>query len=132
MILNNFGLIYSRIFLWTKGCFSISDNWYVGQKVVMWFNGEQEFQFLSCLLSVAKGGGLIKPFSVDEVKAVVWDFDSFKSPGREGVNFGFIKEFWHDLKDDITRFVSEFHHNGKLAKGINSTFIALIPKVDSP
>jgi len=29
-------------------------------------------------------------------------------------------------------FVSEFHHNGKLVKGINSTFIVLIPKVDNP
>jgi len=30
------------------------------------------------------------------------------------------------------RFVSKFYRNGKLAKSINSTFIALIPKVDSP
>jgi len=30
------------------------------------------------------------------------------------------------------RFLVEFHHNGKLTKGINSTFIALIPKVLSP
>jgi hypothetical protein len=26
----------------------------------------------------------------------------------------------------------EFHRNGELTKGVNSTFIALIPKVDSP
>jgi len=30
------------------------------------------------------------------------------------------------------RYISEFHRNGKPAKGINSTFIALIPKTDSP
>jgi hypothetical protein len=30
------------------------------------------------------------------------------------------------------RFTSQFHRNGKLAKGLNSTFIALIPKVESP
>jgi len=29
------------------------------------------------------------------------------------------------------RFLREFHRNGKLTKGINSTFIALIPKVSS-
>lgn len=29
------------------------------------------------------------------------------------------------------RFMGEFHRNGKLSKGVNSTFIALIPKIDS-
>jgi hypothetical protein len=75
---------------------------------------------------------LVKPFSFEEVKSVVWDCDSFKSPGPDGVNFGFIKEFWLILKEDIMRFIMEFHRNGKLARGINTTFIALIPKVESP
>jgi hypothetical protein len=82
-------------------------------------------------LSVSEGGGLIIPFSVEEVKATVWDCDNYKSPGPDGVHFGFIKEFWPILKDDLMRFVTEFHRNGKLTKGINSTFIALIPKVDN-
>ncbi|XP_024642310.1 uncharacterized protein [Medicago truncatula] len=80
-------------------------------------------------LSVSEGVSLIKPFSVQEIKEAVWDCDSHKSPG---INFGFIKEFWIEMKDEIVRFVSEFHRNGKLSKGINTTFIALIPKVDSP
>jgi hypothetical protein len=29
------------------------------------------------------------------------------------------------------RFIFEFHQNGKLNKGINFTFIVLIPKIDS-
>jgi len=81
---------------------------------------------------VVEEGGLTKLFSMDEVKEVVRDCDSFKILGPDGVNFGFIKEFWLDLKDDLMRIVSEFHHNGKLAKGINTTFIVLIPKVDNP
>ncbi|GAU13437.1 hypothetical protein TSUD_127330 [Trifolium subterraneum] len=36
------------------------------------------------------------------------------------------------LKIDLLNFFAEFHHNGKLTKGLNSTFIALIPKVESP
>jgi hypothetical protein len=83
-------------------------------------------------LSYADGGSLTKPFSIEEVKAAVWDCDSFKSPGPDGINFGFIKDFWGDLKEDVMRFVREFHRNGKLTKGINSTFIALIPKVECP
>jgi len=66
------------------------------------------------------------------VKQAVWNCDSCKSPGPDGVNFGFIKEFWNLLKDDLLRFMVEFHRNGKLTKGLNSTFIALIPKVSSP
>jgi len=83
-------------------------------------------------LSNAKSSGFIKPFSAIEVKEAVWGCDSFKSPGPDGVNFGFIKEFWEELKDDVMRFISEFHRNGKFMKGINNTFIALIPKIDSP
>ncbi|GAU49906.1 hypothetical protein TSUD_139620 [Trifolium subterraneum] len=75
---------------------------------------------------------LIKPFSLEEVKAVVWDCDSYKSPGPDGVNFGFIKDFWTEMHGDIMRFISEFHRNGRLTKGINATFIALIPKGESP
>ena len=60
------------------------------------------------------------------------DCDSFKSPGLDGINFGFIKEFWQDIKSEIMRFIVEFHWNSKLMKGINNTFIALIHKMDSP
>ncbi|GAU45885.1 hypothetical protein TSUD_401090, partial [Trifolium subterraneum] len=77
-------------------------------------------------------GSLTRPFLVEEVKAAVWDCDSFKSPGPDGINLGFFKDFWAELQSDVMRFFSEFHRNGKLSKGVNSTFIALIPKVDSP
>ncbi|GAU48380.1 hypothetical protein TSUD_118070, partial [Trifolium subterraneum] len=75
---------------------------------------------------------LITPFSEAEVKSAVWDCDSFKSPGPDEVNFGFIKDFWAEIRGDVMRFISEFHRKGKLTKGINSTFIAMIPKTDSP
>lgn len=83
-------------------------------------------------LSHADGSSLTKPFSELQVKSAIWDCDSYKSPGPDGINFGFIKEFWVDLKEDVMRFMSDFHRNGKLTRGINSTFIALIPKIDSP
>ena len=84
------------------------------------------------MLSVSQCGDLIKPFSVEEVKQAVWDCDSFKSPGPDGVNLGFIKDFWPELQEDFMRFISDFHWNGKLSKGINNTFIALIPKIECP
>jgi hypothetical protein len=83
-------------------------------------------------LSMTESGNIIRPFTLEEVKQAIWDCDSYKSPGPDGVSFGFLKQFWSVVKDDFMRFVMEFHRNGRLPKGINATFIALIPKVDSP
>ncbi|PNX62789.1 cysteine-rich receptor-like protein kinase, partial [Trifolium pratense] len=77
--------------------------------------GVEDLQFKK--LNHAENGSLIKPFTEAEVKSAVWDCDSFKSPGPDGINFGFIKDFWAELRGDIMRFLSEFHRNGKLAKG---------------
>ena len=38
------------------------------------------------MLNVGQCGELTKPFSVEEVKKVVWDCDSFESPGPNVVN----------------------------------------------
>jgi hypothetical protein len=83
-------------------------------------------------LSYREGAALVRPFSMEELKMAVRDYDSYKCSGPDGVNFGFIKDFWEVMKSDLLRFVSDFHCNGKLLKGINSTFITLIPKKDSP
>jgi hypothetical protein len=64
-------------------------------------------------LTPVEGGTLVRPFSHEEVRVAVWDYDSYKSPGPNGINFGFLKEFWPELKGDIMRFITEFHRNGK-------------------
>jgi len=53
-----------------------------------------QFRSLSC----REGADLIKPFSLDEVKAAVWDCESFKCLGPDGITFGFVKDFWDVLK----------------------------------
>jgi hypothetical protein len=83
-------------------------------------------------LNLIDCGSLTRLFLKAKVNDVVWNCDSFKSLGPDGVNFGFFKDFCMELKGEVMRFMSEFHHNGKLTKGINSTLIAFIPKVDSP
>lgn len=62
---------------------------------------------------------------------MVWDYDNFMSPEPNIINFGFITDFLVDLKNNFMHFMMEFHHNEKLSRGINNTFIALIPKVKS-
>ncbi|GAU41304.1 hypothetical protein TSUD_325180 [Trifolium subterraneum] len=68
-------------------------------------------------LNQLESGSLIKPFSEAEVRAAVWDSDSYKTPGPYGVNFGFFKDFWDALRSNVIRFISEFRRNGKLTKG---------------
>lgn len=41
---------------------------------------------------------LIRLFIEDEVKQKVWNFDSFKRFGPDGISFDFIKDFWSDIK----------------------------------
>jgi len=98
--------------------------------LLMWSSPLRNVQFRT--LSYREGAGLIKPFLIEEVKTAVWDSDNFKCPSPDGISLGFIKKIWEILKDDLLRFLHEFHRNGRLSKGINSTFIALILKVDSP
>ncbi|MCI00811.1 transposon TX1 putative protein, partial [Trifolium medium] len=83
-------------------------------------------------LSEVESDLLIEEFSEEEIKQAVWECESSKSPGPDGVSFDFLKEFWEDIKGDFLRFLNEFHENGRLTKGVNSTFIALIPKKENP
>jgi len=68
-------------------------------------------------LTHGEGVVLIRPFSVEEVKAAVWDCNGFKCPGPDCITFGFIKNFWDILKADVICFLIEFHKNGRLTKG---------------
>lgn len=56
--------------------------------------------------------GLVDRFEEEEVKEIIWKCKSAKSSGPGGFNFKFIKTFWHVLKDDIIRFMEEFHRLG--------------------
>jgi len=65
--------------------------------------GDLQFQ----LLFMVKGSELVISFNELEVKNVACDCDSIKSPGPDGLNFGFIKDFWVDIKDDVMRSMSK-------------------------
>ncbi|GLT40913.1 hypothetical protein SLA2020_150100 [Shorea laevis] len=75
---------------------------------------------------------LLAPFNEEEVKRAVWSCGCSKAPGPDGFNFKFIREMWDTIKDDMMGYIDEFHKNGKLVRGANSSFIVLIPKVINP
>lgn len=61
----------------------------------------------------------VAPFQLEEIRSAVWDCESSKSPGPDGVNLSFIKEFWEVIKHDFEAFLREFQVNGKLVRGTN-------------
>lgn len=50
-----------------------------------------------------------------------------KAPGRDGFSMAFPKNAGYS-QGDILDLLWEFHLNGKLSRGLNSTFITRIPK----
>jgi hypothetical protein len=67
-------------------------------------------------IDVLEGVSLVRPFNIEEKKTAVWNCDSYKSPGPDGINFGFIKDFWSELSGDVMQFVGDFHINGKFKR----------------
>ncbi|PNY01536.1 cysteine-rich receptor-like protein kinase [Trifolium pratense] len=82
-------------------------------------------------ISMIQAGGATLEGVTPIRQAVLEHFAShFKTLNMERP--GWIILFLKGFLGDVMRFITDFHRNGKLTKGINSTFIALIPKVDSP
>ncbi|GKV15237.1 hypothetical protein SLEP1_g26035 [Rubroshorea leprosula] len=83
-------------------------------------------------ISTAQREWLEWPFSVEEIEEGLQSCDGAKAPGPDGYNFNFIKFAWSTLKEDFVKFFCEFHQHGRLVKGLNSSFLALIPKKANP
>ena len=81
------------------------------------------------MFSVMKASSLEDPFDEREVWEVIKVMDRDKAPGPDGLSMAFFQECWDVIKEDFMTVFSEFHERGEFVKSINSTFIALIPKV---
>jgi hypothetical protein len=55
-----------------------------------------------------------------------------KAPGPDGFNGLFLKKCWLIVKDDFVALVKDFHDGSLNLQNINSSFITLVPKVQSP
>ncbi|GKV02020.1 hypothetical protein SLEP1_g14507 [Rubroshorea leprosula] len=75
---------------------------------------------------------LERPFSTEEIEEGLRGCEGTKAPGPDGYNFNFIKFAWSILKEDFVSFFNEFHSNGRLVRGLNSSFLTLIPKKNNP
>lgn len=75
---------------------------------------------------------MIQPFSNEDIDVVVSSCDADKAPGPKGFNFKFVKSAWEVFKSYMYAIVNEFYASSRLPRGCNTTYIALIPKIDEP
>ncbi|CAL5430761.1 unnamed protein product [Camellia sinensis] len=83
-------------------------------------------------LAGSHASDLEREFSEAEVWNALRACDGNKAPGPDGFNLLAIRKCWNFMKGDIMLFFNEFYAYGKLAPGLISSFIALIPKCDNP
>jgi hypothetical protein len=70
--------------------------------------------------------------SPSEIKEVVFNMQSLKSPGPDGLPPLFYKKYWHIVGNTMIKAVQNFFTSGKQLKEMNFSFIVLIPKIQNP
>ncbi|GJW82711.1 RNA-directed DNA polymerase, eukaryota [Tanacetum coccineum] len=80
-------------------------------------------------LNIKLSRDLERDVNSDEIKNVVWDCSSYKSPGPDGFTFDFFKKYWSIVGNDVVNAVKDFFSSSTFPNGCNPSFIALIPKV---
>lgn len=88
---------------------------------------------LSILISPVVGlDSLVAPFQTDEIDSIVKRMPSDKAPGPDGFNGLFLKRRWQFLKGDFYALYSTFYQGQANLECINTSYITLVPKKDSP
>jgi hypothetical protein len=67
-----------------------------------------------------------------EIQDVIKQLPNDKSSGPDGFNNEFIKSCWQIISEDVKQLIRDFFEGKINLESINSSFITLIPKTDSP
>lgn len=67
-----------------------------------------------------------------ELRDILSKFKVEKSPGSDGWTVEFFLHFFDLFEGDLLNMIEESRLKGNISGGLNSTFIALVPKVNKP
>lgn len=89
---------------------------------------EEITQAIPQLITPAQNASLLRKISMEEVEEAVHDMPNDKAPGPDGFTINFYKSCWQTIKTEVWEVVEDSRRSGSILKGLNSTFLALIPK----
>lgn len=75
---------------------------------------------------------LTVPFTREEVDQVVKELPNDRGPGPDGFNGCFLKSCSSIVKEDFYKFIMDFYDGNLDLESLNTAFITLIPKCQSP
>lgn len=71
---------------------------------------------------------LVEPFTEEEVHGAVKQLASNKASGPDGIPNEFIKEFWHEIKEDLLKLLHSFYEHSLDLSEMNRGNMVMIPK----
>nr|GEX36878.1 RNA-directed DNA polymerase, eukaryota, reverse transcriptase zinc-binding domain protein [Tanacetum cinerariifolium] len=83
-------------------------------------------------LSIEDAAFMIREVSDEEIKCAMFKIKDNKAPGPDGFSAHFFKKAWSIVGKDVCLAVKDFFVTGKIIREINSTLIALVPKMQTP
>lgn len=98
-------------------------------------NEEDAEEFLTTipnLVNEEDNDSLLSPVTEEEITSVVWSMELDKAPGPDGFSVHLYRICWEIIKNNLFRLIRGILRKEKVGGGINSTFLALIPKETNP
>nr|AAM08546.1 Putative retroelement [Oryza sativa Japonica Group]AAP53436.1 retrotransposon protein, putative, unclassified [Oryza sativa Japonica Group] len=71
---------------------------------------------------------LTKPFSLEEVKKVVFEMRQNRAPGPDGFPAEFYVKFWGIIKFELLDLINDFHNGFLEVERLNYGIVTLVPK----
>ncbi|XP_042972927.1 uncharacterized protein LOC122304723 [Carya illinoinensis] len=102
------------------------------------FSTSSPSEFTTCLQSMDKkvtnamNNKLLLKFTEEEVHDAVSHMNALGSPSPDGFLAHFYQNHWESIGNETSNFVLKILNQGDSLKGVNDTFITLIPKVKDP
>ncbi|GKA93351.1 RNA-directed DNA polymerase, eukaryota, reverse transcriptase zinc-binding domain protein [Tanacetum coccineum] len=75
---------------------------------------------------------MVREVSNAEIKKAMFMIDDNKAPRPDGYTSHFFKKAWNVVGNAVCKAVREFFDTGRILSEINSTVIALVPKLQTP